>query len=149
MICKNSQAAVLLVVAPFLCAPRAVDLDTPKFEDFSAAEISETIDDSVDVRQRLSEMLSQNSVRHKIEQRSPQLIVITAYVEEPRNGNRVRKTAFRFIIGPRERCRSISVTWLIKSRGIKEESWSIQPEDEVIQPQGLAPIKKLFQSFRC
>ena len=151
---KCGSLALALLVSG--CASLSVsDLEPPRVEEFPNREVAYRVAGTQDsVRDQLVQLLSKRTLFHRVEIRAPQTHVVTAYISEPdtHGARRVRKTAYRFSVGPTSpptACAPLSVTWLVKSRGIREELWSIQEADVSHVPASWNEIKTLFENQRC
>jgi hypothetical protein len=130
-------------------------VETPSVEDFANKQISFKISGEQDsVADSIVAALSNRTVFHRTEVRSPDTYIITAYLPEPEatDARRVRRTAYRFQVdrsSGNPPCTAVAVTWLTKSRGLREESWSIQASDASYTPGSWPDIQTLLAHNRC
>jgi hypothetical protein len=135
--------------------PLLVEIETPKIEDFPKAELTyHLIGSQNQARQYIVNYLSKNSHPHTIEIRTPETYVITAWISEPIRPmkRRYRETAYRFAVSQQEgsfACSPVSVAWITKSRGFREEIWTIQGGDKISPPPSWQDVKKIFDNKSC
>jgi hypothetical protein len=155
---KMDTRALVLVAGLILSGCETLnglDIGPPRLEDFPKAELSFRLQGPQNaVRQYMVEYLSNRSLPYVVEIRTPETYVITAWVEEPQGtlSRRVQKTAYRLGLGSqteRVPCLPVSVVWLTKSRGVREETWSIQAADTKSPPPSWEQIKKMLTERRC
>ncbi len=131
------------------------DLEPPRIEEFPNREVTYLITGTQEsVRDQIVDLLSKRTLFSRVWIEALQTYVITAYIDEPKTpgARRVRKTAYRFAVSPTSQtkvCAQLSVTWLIKSRGVREELWSIQEADVNYVPASWSEIKTLLEKQRC
>ena len=150
-------ACVILLLSGCMSEPPVFrgPAQTPAVGDFPAADISFRIaGDQQSVLQDIVNYLSDNTMFHRVEIGPAQDFVVTAFFDEPAapGARRARKTAYRFSVGTatdRSGCSPIGVTWLTESKGIREEQWSVQPEDTALNPSSWPQIHQMLEAHRC
>lgn len=147
------SASVLVSACTVMNSP--ADLVPPRPEDFPERELSFSVSGTQNsVRQSIIDLLSENSMFYQVEIRSPQTFIVTVYLSEPHvsNATRKRKTAYRFSISPPssgKQCVPLAVTWITRSQGMREELWSVLPEDVNYQPDSWQKVKTSIDRHRC
>lgn len=128
---------------------------TPAVGDFPAADISFRLaGEQKSVLQDIVNYLSENTMFHRVEIGPAQDFVVTAFFDEPAapGARRTRKTAYRFSVGSAtdsSGCSPLGLTWLTESKGIREERWSVQPEDSAVNPSSWSQIRQMLEARRC
>src|SRR5262245_53952812 len=120
------------------CAASVMTTNDAGVDDFPKYELAFRVKGSQsEVRDEVILNLSARNMPYRVEVRLPNEYVVTAYVIEPLRSNemRRRKTAYRITIGSTPApCSPVSVAWLTKSQGVREESWTIQEADATYEP---------------
>lgn len=153
-------ALVAAIVSPMItgCATMSGishGTDMPPIDEFPKRELSfRSRGTQTSVRESLVSELSRRGMLHSTEIRAPNTYVITTYAPEPREAGakRLQKTAFRFSVGQPavgETCVPLGVTWLTKSRGVREEAWSVQPDDLTSRPAAWPAIQTQITANAC
>ena len=127
----------------------------PDVNRFPAEGLDYEVSDSVnDNRMRAIQFLSKKRVRYRQEIIEPYTYVLTVFVPEPRSGSdrRVRRTAFKLALTENKQkpsCTNSSLTWIVESRGIREETWRVLKSDNEYTPSALEEITSLFTENNC
>jgi hypothetical protein len=137
-------------------------LPSPVVSDFSSAELTyRMLGDSSTVLTQIEDYLAHNRMPSTVAPPSvttgpPKTYVVTAYLEEPHasSDRRTRRTAFRFAISPNagkqgRSCSYVSLSTLTQSRGIHEETWSVQRDDETFSSSFLPALQGTIEKQRC
>lgn len=154
---RLSCACAVILMAGCVSEPQEArgPAQTPAVADFPAADISFSIaGDQKSVMQHIVNYLSENTMFHRVELGPAQHFVVTAFFEEPSapGARRTRKTAYRFSVGTASgpsKCSPLGVTWITESKGIREERWSVQPDDAAVKPSSWPGIHQMLDSLRC
>lgn len=142
--------ALILASCTMVSAP-------PGTDDFPDQEISFRVAGSDDaVLRYLQDYLANRNLPSSVTLRNPKIFVITTYIEESSliQDRRIRRTAFRFGLtsmsgGAESACTFVSVTSLTKSRGKREELWSVQDGDLTYVSSDWRDISRLFKERAC
>ncbi len=129
----------------------------PKVDEFPQHEVQFRVLDDVDAALRsVQEYLAMRGLASIATVRAPKIFVITTYVDEPsrETDRRVRRTAFRIALSPLpnqsgQNCTALAVSTLTKSRGIKEEIWSVQESDMTFESSAWPDLRKQIASKAC
>ena len=129
----------------------------PGIDEFPDQEISFRVAGNNDsVLRSLQDYLANRGLPSSVTQRTPKIFVITAYIDEPslEQDRRIRRTAFRFGLSSdsgslESACTSVSAVWLTKSRGKREELWSVQDQDVTYASSAWPDIRELFKRRVC
>jgi hypothetical protein len=129
----------------------------PAIDDFPSEEISfRVVGDNNTVLREIQDHLAVRGLPSIETVRVPKTFIVTTYIEEPstKQDRRVRRTAFRFglakisdIAAPV--CTSVSVVTLTKSRGMREELWSVQDQDVTYVSSAWPDLRNLFEKRAC
>lgn len=119
---------------PFLLianSPPGSNLITPNLEDFPNASLDYQASRSLDeVKTHMKDFLNAQYIRYR-EEPTDNGVVITVYLDLPDRGRRSVRVAFLIKIVPlsQEGNCKLTFTWLVQSKGNRENTWTIQPED--------------------
>jgi hypothetical protein len=83
-----------------------------------------------EVKTHVKDFLNAQYIRYR-EETADYGLVITVYVDLPDRGRRSVHAAFLIKIVPlrQEGNCTLTFTWLVQSKGFREKTWTIQPED--------------------
>lgn len=141
------------------CAGVTVKLNAqlPSIDEFPEQEVSFRINGNTDnVLRDIEDFLWQKGLPSIVTVRAPKTFIVTTYIQEPEEANarRVRRTAFRLALtaaNPNDKtnCSTVSVVSITKSRGIREEVWSIQDTDMNFTSSKWPELKNLLEERAC
>ena len=105
----------------------------------------------------LSQFFSNKSVRLtpvSIDHFDSRLEFITFFMsaDSPKDASRLKRFAYRFQIDSKpleKKCSEISIAWTIESKGIRESTWSVQPDDLGYIPPQFSELRKQLESHQC
>lgn len=105
-------------------------------------------------RLKTADFFSNLGIRYRQETADSQLYLITGPVAEPvaKGDKKLRRTAYRVRLTETpgdSSCGVASITWIVESRGLKEDKWVVDKLDITYMPASLANIKKYFLANRC
>lgn len=129
----------------------------PSLDEFPDHEVVYVLNGKVDdLLQDIRELLSKQMLPSTVAIESPKTFILTTYIEEPKElkVQRVRRTAFRFALtegvpSEKKNCSVVSVVSITKSRGMREEIWSIQSADLNFKSAQLPELKSFFEKRAC
>lgn len=151
--------ALLLSVLLVGCAtmPSPSGVAPPAVEEFPQQEFMFRISGAVDAAlTSVQDYLTRRGLASNATVRGPKIFVITTYVIEPSQSSdrRHRRTAFRMALSPYPAqgggsCTALAVAVLTKSRGVREETWSVQDSDLAFESSELFELRKQIASQAC
>lgn len=129
----------------------------PAVDEFPQQELQFRTTGDVDTALRsVQDYLAMRRLASNATVRAPKIFVVTTYVDEPRadTDRRVRRTAFRIALSPLAvqgglSCTALAIASLTKSRGIREESWSVQESDATFESSAWPELRKQIASQSC
>lgn len=127
----------------------------PEIEEFANTEhVYETAGAVDEVRRDLIKTLNTLDVTYRQSIVGVSTIVITSYFREKPGPHERRETvtAFSFSISDildAENCSSVSVKWIVKSRGFFDAEWRMLKSDKLHRPNILVDIKDHFNKRAC
>jgi WD40 repeat protein len=119
---------------PFLLianSPPVSNIITPNLEDFPNAGLDYQASRSLEeVKTHMKDFLNAQYIRYR-EEKTDYGVVITVFVDLPGRGRRSVRAAFLIKIVPMKQAGNctLTFTWLVQSKGNRENTWTIQPED--------------------
>ena len=154
-----SAIAVAISVSGCILAPALKegqpDSMSPVIEDFERKELNySVIGTQEDVLRSIRLTLGSYGIPGVVLVTSGRGYVTTAYLREPytASATRIQKTAYRISVGPTTAgspCVDLGLTWLTRSRGSRDELWSVQKTDVDTTPYRLADVEAKIIRRRC
>ena len=131
--------------------------DMPMMAEFPTGEMSFRVSGDVSaVLHTLNGYMSDNGMLSTIVLQPPQTFVVTSYLEEPSapGARRVRRTAFRIKLSEdggkgQPTCTYVSLSSLTKSRGVREETWTVAEADKNFELLFLPKLRELIKDHKC
>jgi hypothetical protein len=153
----NSMRIFIVGLLAFILASCAGVSAPPGIDEFPDQEISFRVAGNNDaVLRDLQDYLANRGLPSSVTLRTPKIFIITTYIEEPglEQDRRTRRTAFRFGLSSASgslepACTSVSTVSLTKSRGKREELWSVQDQDVTYVSSAWPDIRELFKGKAC
>ncbi|MEH6672702.1 hypothetical protein [Halopseudomonas sp.] len=127
----------------------------PEIEEFSNTEhVYETAGAIDDVKRNLIKILNTLDVTYRQSIVGVSTIVRTGYFHEKPGQHERRETVVAFFfsiseISDAEKCSSVSVKWIVKSKGFFDAEWRMLRSDKLYRPNILADIKDHFDNRAC
>ena len=149
-LCFKYLAVVAFLFILYGCATVDYSTHPPDVSEFPSSALNYRV--ASDVNQSLIQtiqFLTSKGITFHQESIQPDNIIITSYIEEPfkATDRRVRRTAYKVNI-TRDHIdatySSISVSWLVQSRGVRERTWRHTGQDTTYAPTHLAVIKNFY-----
>ena len=139
------------------CVGLAVNVAPPNIDEFSQLELPFRVAGANDaVLREIQDYLASHRLPSIVTIRAPKTFVVTTYIQEPLKAEdrRIRRTAFRLALSSvsptgSPLCTSVAVVALTKSRGIREEVWSVQDLDTTFESSAWPELKAALQKRPC
>lgn len=81
-----------------------------------------------------------------------EFITFFMLADSPKDASRLKRFAYKFQIDTKpleKKCSEISIAWTIESKGIRESTWSVQPDDLGYIPPQFSELRKQLESHQC
>ena len=138
-------------------SPNPGGVTPPSVDDFPQQELSFRVrGDANKALQDVQDYLAVRGLPSTATVRSLKIFVVTTYLQEPTKPGdlRLRRTSFRVALTPigpidGKACTALSVVSLTKSRGVKEEVWSVQDSDITFASTAWPDLRKQIDSRSC
>lgn len=136
---------------------REHQFSAPDIDDFPPHELPFRVHGDHDYALRdIQDYLSSRGLPSVVTIRAPKTYVVTTYIIEPRqtDDRRIRMTAFRLALSEMTGsypapCTSVAISSLTKSRGIREEVWSVQESDATYISSAWPELKTQLEMRAC
>lgn len=151
----ESHCYLPLAICLTACVTTYHAIKLPEISDFTDASLTYTVKGTLkDVTKETTEFLLRRTIRHRQQAEEPYTYLITDYIKEPagQEGNRIRRTAYIIKlreIPPTGQCTAASISWLVESKGTRENTWRTIKSDEDYSPNTLMTVKDLFEKRKC
>jgi hypothetical protein len=106
------------------------------------------------IRDTVLQSLNSLRLQYKQEVSDPFTYVVTVYTAEGPvpNARRVRRASYLIRLAPDPQsaeCSWVALNWLVESRGIREETWSTQADDDAYIPRLREFFVRQFEEVPC
>jgi hypothetical protein len=81
-----------------------------------------------------------------------EFITFFMLADSPKDAPRLKRFAYKFQIDSKpleKKCSEISIAWTIESKGIRESTWSVQPDDLGYIPPQFSELRKQLEGHQC